>query len=45
MRWLRKKYKRLRGRKKAQEAWTRTVNTRPQFFAHWVWVPTVPAVW
>jgi group II intron reverse transcriptase/maturase len=36
MRWL---------RKKAQEAWTRTVNTRPQFFAHWVWVPTVPAVW
>ena len=45
MRWLRKKYKRLRGRKQAQEAWTRTVNTRPRFFAHWVWVPTVPAVW
>ncbi len=45
MRWLRKKSKRLRGRKKAQEAWTRTVTTRPWLFAHWVWVPTVPVVW
>ena len=45
MRWLRKKHKRLRGRKKAQEAWTRAVITRPRFFAHWAWVNTVPAVW
>jgi hypothetical protein len=45
MRWLRKKHKRLRGRKKAQEAWTRAVTTRPRFFAHWAWVTTVPAVW
>jgi group II intron reverse transcriptase/maturase len=45
MRWLRKKYKRLRGRKKAQEAWTRAVVKRPRFFAHWVWVSTSPAVW
>ena len=45
MRWLRKKHKRLRGRKKAQEAWTRAVTTRPRFFAHWAWVNTVPAVW
>jgi group II intron reverse transcriptase/maturase len=45
MRWLRKKYKRLRGRKKAQDAWTKTVTRRPRFFAHWVWVPTVPVVW
>jgi len=45
MRWLRKKYKRLRGRKKAQEAWTMAVTRRPRFYAHWAWVPTVPAVW
>ncbi|MFJ8113589.1 group II intron maturase-specific domain-containing protein [Streptomyces sp. NPDC096132] len=41
MRWIRKKDKRLRGRKKAQEAWNRTVIQRPRFFAHWVWVSTV----
>ena len=45
MRWLRKKYKRLRGRKKAQEAWNQAVKLRPRFFAHWVWVPSVPTVW
>ncbi|PWR17160.1 reverse transcriptase [Micromonospora sicca] len=45
MRWLRKKFKRLRGRKKAHEAWTRAVTARPKFFAHWAWVPGVPAVW
>jgi len=45
MRWLRKKFRRLRGRRKAHEAWNRAVITRPRFFAHWVWVPWVPAVW
>lgn len=45
MRWLRKKFKRLRGRKRAHEAWTRAVTMRPKFFAHWAWVPGVPAVW
>jgi RNA-directed DNA polymerase len=45
MRWLRSKYKRLRGRKKAQDAWVRAVTTRPKFFAHWVWVHWVPVVW
>ena len=45
MRWLRKKYKRLRGRKKAQDAWNVAVKTRPRFFAHWVWVTSVPRVW
>jgi len=44
MRWIRKKHKRLQGRKKAQEAWTRAVTTRPRFFAHWAWVSTVPRV-
>jgi group II intron reverse transcriptase/maturase len=45
MRWLRNKYKRLRGRKKAQRAWAEAVATRPRYFAHWVWVTAVPAVW
>ncbi|MET8405714.1 group II intron reverse transcriptase/maturase [Streptomyces sp900116325] len=45
MRWIRKKYKRLRGRKKAQDAWNATVERRPRFFAHWAWVPSVPVVW
>ena len=45
MRWLRNKFKRLRGRKKAHEAWTRAVTARPRFFAHWVWIPSVPGVW
>jgi RNA-directed DNA polymerase len=45
MRWLRNKYKRLRGRKKAHEAWRRAVRGRPRFFAHWRWVNWVPAVW
>ncbi|MEV8517920.1 group II intron maturase-specific domain-containing protein [Dactylosporangium sp. NPDC051484] len=45
MRWLRKKFKQLRGRKKADRAWERAVATRPKFFAHWAWVNLVPAVW
>jgi group II intron reverse transcriptase/maturase len=45
MRWLRQKHKRLRGRKKAHEAWKRAVVQRPRFFAHWLWVTWVPAVW
>ncbi|MEU9624365.1 MULTISPECIES: group II intron maturase-specific domain-containing protein [unclassified Streptomyces] len=45
MRWIRKKYKRRRGREEAQKAWNRTVTQRPRSFAHWAWVPTVPVVW
>jgi RNA-directed DNA polymerase len=45
MRWLRNKYKRLRGRKVAQRAWAEAVATRPRYFAHWAWVTAVPAVW
>jgi RNA-directed DNA polymerase len=45
MRWSRNKYKRLRNRKLAQAAWDQAVALRPRFFAHWVWVNTVPAVW
>jgi group II intron reverse transcriptase/maturase len=45
LRWSRNKYRRLKGRKRAQQAWNRAVESRPRFFAHWVWVNTVPAVW
>ncbi|MFB7739024.1 group II intron reverse transcriptase/maturase [Streptomyces sp. NPDC056112] len=45
MRWSRNKYRRLRGRKKAQAAWERAVKLRPRFFAQWVWVTWVPAAW
>jgi group II intron reverse transcriptase/maturase len=45
VRWLRKKHKRLRGRKKARDAWERAVRLRPRFFAHWAWVNWVPVVW
>ena len=45
MRWIRKKYKRLRGRKKAQEAWNQAIARRPRFFAHWAWVTYAPKVW
>ena len=45
MRWIRKKYQRLRGRKKAQDAWTQAVTRRPRYFAHWAWITYAPKVW
>jgi RNA-directed DNA polymerase len=45
LRWSRNKYRKLKGRRKAQEAWKQAVKRRPRFFAHWVWVKTIPAVW
>jgi group II intron reverse transcriptase/maturase len=45
MRWLRKKYERLRGRKKAQDAWNQAIKQRPKFFAHWAWTTHAPRVW
>ncbi len=38
MRWLRKKYRRLRTFKKAHAAWRRTTRQYPRFFAQWRWV-------
>jgi RNA-directed DNA polymerase len=38
MRWLRKKYKRLRTFKKAHAAWKRATAQYPRFFAQWQWV-------
>lgn len=45
LRWSRNKYRRLKGRRKAQEAWKQAVLRRPRFFAHWAWMATVPAAW
>ena len=38
VRWLRKKYRRLRTFNKAHAAWQRTTRQYPRFFAHWRWV-------
>jgi hypothetical protein len=45
LRWSRNKYRKLKGRKKAQAAWNQAVRLRPRFFVHWAWVNTVPTVW
>jgi group II intron reverse transcriptase/maturase len=45
LRWVRSKYRRLRGRTRAQRAWIGVTQRYPRFFAHWVWVSTLPAVW
>jgi hypothetical protein len=38
VRWMRKKYRRLRPFKKAHEAWKRVTSQYPRCFAHWRWV-------
>jgi group II intron reverse transcriptase/maturase len=38
MRWVRHKYKRLRGFKKAHAAWRRITVQYPRLIAHWRWV-------
>ena len=45
VRWIRKKYKRLRAKKKAFRCWRGIVKRAPRLFAHWEWVPSVPSVW
>jgi len=37
VRWIRKKYKRLRGFKKAKACWERITKRHPHLFAHWRW--------
>ncbi|MGN5382343.1 group II intron maturase-specific domain-containing protein [Streptomyces lasalocidi] len=44
MRWMRKKFKPLRGRKKAQSAWNQAVARRTRFFAQWAWTTHAPRV-
>ena len=38
VRWLQKKYKRLRGFKKAHAGWGRLTTLWPNLFVHWKWV-------
>jgi group II intron reverse transcriptase/maturase len=45
VRWIRKKYKRLRAKRKAFRCWRGIVERFPRMFAHWIWVPSVPSVW
>lgn len=40
LRWIRKKHKRLRGKKKALRCWGKIVEQYPRLFAHWEWVPS-----
>jgi hypothetical protein len=42
VRWIRKKYKRLHGFKKAKAAWERATRRYPRMFAHW---PCMRAAW
>jgi group II intron reverse transcriptase/maturase len=37
VRWMRRKYKRLRSKKKALEVWWRVVTQYPRSLAHWKW--------
>jgi transposase len=45
VRWIRKKYKRLRAKRTAFRCWRGIVKRFPRMFAHWEWVPAVPSVW
>jgi RNA-directed DNA polymerase len=38
VRWIRKKFKRLRPIKKAMAAWQRITSQYPKGFAHWAWL-------
>jgi RNA-directed DNA polymerase len=42
VRWIRKKYKRLRSRKAAVRCWLGITQRYPRLFAHWKWVAGVP---
>ncbi|SDH03270.1 group II intron reverse transcriptase/maturase [Sinosporangium album] len=45
VRWIRNKYKRLQGKKKALECWRGITQRYPRMFAHWPWTPSVPHAW
>jgi len=44
VRWIRKKYKRLRAERKAIECWRGITVRYPRMFAHWAWTPSVARV-
>jgi RNA-directed DNA polymerase len=37
MRWIRKKYRRLRPFQKAKACWQRITRQYPRLFVHWAW--------
>jgi len=37
VRWIRRKYQRLRPRRKARVVWERLIAQHPRSFAHWAW--------
>jgi RNA-directed DNA polymerase len=39
LRWLRNKYRRLKGFNKAVACWRRIIAGQPRLFAHWAWTP------
>ncbi|MFJ8390565.1 group II intron maturase-specific domain-containing protein [Streptomyces sp. NPDC094438] len=39
MRWVRKKYRRLRSFKRAHACWKRVTRQYPRLFAQWAWTP------
>jgi RNA-directed DNA polymerase len=39
VRWIRKKFKRLRPFRKAKKCWQRITGQHPRLFAHWAWTP------
>jgi RNA-directed DNA polymerase len=45
VRWIRKKYKRLQAKRKAFRCLRGIIQRFPRMFAHWAWVPSVPAIW
>jgi hypothetical protein len=45
IRWIRKKYKRLRAKRKAFQCWQGIVQRYPRMFAHWEWTASAPSVW
>jgi hypothetical protein len=45
LRWVRRKYRRLRGSRRARTAWNKAIRKRPGAFAHWAWVTHAPTVW
>jgi RNA-directed DNA polymerase len=45
IRWIRKKYKRLRAKRKAFQCWQGIVQRYPRMLAHWEWTASAPSVW
>ncbi len=45
VRWIRNKYRRLRGLKKALASLRGAAQRFPRLFAHWKWVPEASPTW